>query len=158
VFAHAVREPMMLVEAYPGRERKIGPDTHEPQGPVPRTVEEVFKFGGAARGQAAALTLLRELQLADQSKPSKHQKQPAILRSDLGPLAGRPVIFGETAEKARRLQEFSQEFAPLRRKMANRPDEVTSEEWHRYRQLWEEIKPAKPGIVADDPPNNEPTE
>lgn len=110
------REPMMLVEAYPGRERKIGPDTHEPQGPVPRTVEEVFEFGGAARGQAAALTLLRELQLADQSRPSKHQKQLAILRSDLGPLAGRPSFLARPQKKARRLQEFSQEFAPLRRK------------------------------------------
>jgi hypothetical protein len=131
LFDQAVKATNALLEMY------------RPAGAPPSQSEELLEFGGSNIGVAAALTRLLEVQQSDPSdatRPSRRQREIAILRADLGPLADRPLIFARTAEESRELHRTGSEFADLHRKFVRGPDTLTDDELRRYRELWRRVE------------------
>jgi hypothetical protein len=78
--------------------------------------------------------LLHEIQLFDESnkpfvKQTPHERRLGMMKKDLGPLAERPVVWGESAGQARerheRAREVLRELIPLSRK---NPGDLTPQE------------------------------
>jgi hypothetical protein len=86
---------------------------------------------------------LREIQLVDTAKPfaeqSPHERWLVLLKGDLGALADRPVVWGETAEQASEKRALSApllaELIPLSQKEGQTPELMTPEETHRLAEL-----------------------
>jgi hypothetical protein len=97
------------------------------------------------QGEFAIETLLREIQTVDLAKPfgqmSEHERWLALLRQDLGPLANRAAVWGESVEQARerhvRALPVLRDLIPLSRKS---PGDLTKEEVERLAELRAEIE------------------
>jgi hypothetical protein len=107
------------------------------------------------QGEFAIEATLREIQLADLSVPfdqmTPHQRWLVLLKRDLGPLADRPAVWGESAEQARQMyrqsRELLRELIPLSRKETRTPEDMTPGETERLRELTERLRDLRAAIV-----------
>jgi hypothetical protein len=97
-----------------------------PPGPVP-TLSEQDEQGGRKQGQFTLEATLREMQLVDTTKPfneqTGHERWLNLLRTELGSLVERPVIWGVPVEEARELRadvaKLLSELIPLSQRAGN---------------------------------------
>jgi hypothetical protein len=124
----------------------------KPKGEPP-TGEALFDAGGPNQGTFFVAATLREMQLVDPNKPfgeqSPYERWLNRLRADLGPLADKPVIWGETAAQAREKNKVwirvREELVKLSRKAAQEPDAMTPQEAARLAELRTEVAKIRSG-------------
>lgn len=114
-----------------------------PPGDPPSSMDQILDAGGHSQGIGNAITALTEVQTADPSLPlhkgTRRDQRNRFLLADLGELAGRPKLFGRTAEETRQLHKLGKELGALMRKAQRKPDEMTNDERRRLHELHSEI-------------------
>jgi hypothetical protein len=82
-----------------------GLEMFRPPGAPPQDLKDLLDLGGTRQGRFAVETTLRELQLIS-SKPfakrTPYERWLTTIKEGLGELVDRPVVWGQTAEQARK--------------------------------------------------------
>jgi hypothetical protein len=93
-----------------------------PPGAVPQSPDEALdQYEGTFQGAFNAIETLRDVQKAPDAlllTGSRHQKNMADIKQDIGDLADRALVHGRSADETRKLSELGKKLATLRNKQA----------------------------------------
>lgn len=114
-----------------------------PAGELPSSVDDALDHGGRMQGKLNALEAWRAVQVADAKLPltkgARHQYKLSALKSDIGDIADRAVLYGRTAVETRRLNELGRRFALLMQKAEKTPEALTPDDHRQLNELADEI-------------------
>jgi hypothetical protein len=116
-----------------------------PAGELPNSSDDndMLDHGGRMQWKVNALEALRAVQVADAKLPltkgARRQHIMAKLKSDIGDVADRAVLYGRKADETRKLSELGRRFAPLMRKAEKTPETMTPDDRQQLNALADEI-------------------
>ena len=122
-----------------------------PKGELPQG-EDIFEAGGPRKGEFAIEATMREVQLVDPTIPfadqTPHQRWLILLKRELGPLADTAVIWGTTAEQARKEHKLFRKLAPELMRLSRKQSKgapLKPKEKRRLADLWSEVAAIREG-------------
>jgi hypothetical protein len=123
-----------------------------PAGELPNSIDddEMLDHGGRMQWKVNTLEVLRAVQVADAKLPltkgSRRQHTMAKLKSDIGDIADRAVLYGRTADETRKLSELGRRLAPSMRRLSplmqkaeETPETMTPDDHRQLNALADEI-------------------